>query len=370
MSAIFRQAARVGAIFAALYALTLGLSLLAFPLPVERGGSLYSHRAPSSVYRMEPRYIVLNRAPLATGDPMMMMLGASNVVLPFDPVELQPLVPVRSVHNLAIGGANITEIREVVELIREVVPRPALGRQTYVLGIWYGLFIDDKTRWRGGPTDIDIERLRYGLYRRSGTAFEPVVPPAWIPTASIALRPLLALDVAVKGTLRPLRQWLADELPPPDLDAVLIDDAKKEKLLRDWAARVGTPDGRLRDEQFEALVGLVRELVATGARIVLIDLPLPEWHRTRSPSFADYRQRLPRYLAELEEMPGVSYRNWQTAFPDSEFYDEVHPRPRANRAWVEHLARTLAAPSGIRLGDDGVEQLSQPSGNMDTVVVR
>jgi hypothetical protein len=236
----------------------------------------------------------------------------------------------------------MTEVAQVVDLVREVVPDARLANETFVFGLWYGLFIDDATRWRGGPTDIDIERLRYGLYRRVGGKFEPVLPVSLLPYAALALRPLLVADLAIKGSLQPFRHWLEKGVPMQrDLDTVTMDDAAKQRTLQQWREEIGMPNGQLREEQFEVLVSTIRALAARGARIVLIDLPLPRWHRDGSPYLADYRARLGASLARLADLPNVSYHDMEGRFPDSEFYDEVHPRPRVRHQWAIELAATM-----------------------------
>jgi hypothetical protein len=351
MRLIVRQAWRTAAVFTALYALAFCVSLLFFPLSSENSATLYAYRAIGSLYRTEPKYIVLNRAPLIGSESGVFVIGASNVALSFNPDELQPLMPEVRVHNLSLGGANVTELRQIVQLIKEVVPPSSFCGHTFVFGLWYGLFIDDATRWKGAPTDIEIEALRYGLYRRSGEAVEPRLPTAWFPYATLALRPLLALEVATKGSLQPLRKWLEGERTHTDLDTITPDQAAKEKVLREWSKKVGSRDGRLRDEQFDVLVEMVRALADCGARVVLVDLPMPEWHRIRSPFVRDYRQRLAQHLEAVSGLPTVRYHDFHARFPDAHFYDEVHPRPRVRNLWAAALATALKPTIDVRSGN-------------------
>lgn len=313
-----------------------------FPLAGEGTGSADSGTAWSTVYRQEPRYIVMNRAGLSLPGASVVLLGASNVEVGFSTAALGPLLPQRTVHNLGLGSANVSELGEIVDLAFEPVPAERRKEMTFVIGLWYGLFIDDATRWRGKPTDIDTEMLRYGLYHRSGTGFAPLLPPRFLAFETILFRPLLALDVAIKGSLAPLRRLVEKgEIGHRDLDTVQIDDATKQKMLAFWRAQVGSPDGRLKDEQFEKLLALLHRISEQGARVVLIDLPLPSWHASRSPSFADYQQRKLGVLARASAVPGVTYHNLQDLSNDAEFYDEVHPRPGARWKWFQRLAQVL-----------------------------
>ena len=109
--------------------------------------------------------------------------------------------------------------------------------------------------------------------------------------SATAVAALLALDVLVKGNLAPLRVRLlgrphdAGRMPP-----TLDDAGRHARSLAFWRNYVGT-DGPLSDVQFQRLDRLVRWLSEAGVRVLLVDLPLPQWHARRSPHYADYQQR-------------------------------------------------------------------------------
>ena len=119
----------------------------------------------------EPKY-VLNRAALRSPNEKIVFLGASNVGIGFKPQFIQPFLSSAVIHNLAIGGSNVTQLAQVHELIDEVQNAVARRHTIYVIGIWQGLFVANEMRWFtqdrvGGDTDLDIERYRYGFWRRS-----------------------------------------------------------------------------------------------------------------------------------------------------------------------------------------------------------
>jgi hypothetical protein len=296
------------------YAAALGVSLLAYP-PTEGGDTLDTGNAWATIYHSEPRAVVLGRAPLGLPGRQIALLGASNVEVPFPTAALRPLLP-----GWRIPPAQRSDL-------------------TVVIGIWYGLFIADERRWKGRLTDIEVEGLRYGIYRRSEAGLLPVMAPSWLDYASFALRPLLAVEVALKNRLGRWRQRIGSG--PRDLNAPPLNATEREDALRFWAEQVGTPGGRLDDAQFARLLGMVRRLSGAGTRMILLDLPLPSWHRAQSPSFADYEQRKRPWLSSATALPGVTYRNLQALGDDADFYDEVHPRPPAREKWVRSLAEIL-----------------------------
>lgn len=346
MPVVFRISLAACTWAALFYAAALILAVLAFPLREDAPTVAHStEHAGQSIYRTQPKFIVLNRAPLmAEGGPRVLLTGASNMLVGFkaDPLQAALGIPV---HHFALGGANLTEVRQVVDLALEALPAEALLDLTVVVGVWYGLFVDDAARWKGKPTDIDVERFRYGLYRRQSDAVVPRLPAGWLPFASLALRPLLALDVAVKGTLAPYRHSIERGPPPADLDEVRLDEAFKERAMRHWNGETGPP-AFLPSEQFERLEEMVQDLAARGVRVIVLDLPIPAWHMARSHHFAGYQlQKLP-YFDAMRALPGVRVVDWQADAAEDDFYDEVHPKPRTAIRWSALLAGLLRpAPS-------------------------
>ena len=350
LRAVAGQALRLMVWTAGFYLLALAATLVAFPPSTGTGRSLATGDAPATLYRTAPKYVVLNRGPLldpASG-PALVLLGASNVELGFPPQEVEKLLPAAAVHNLSVGGANITETAEVADLLLEAVPPERRHDLTVAIGLWYGLFTDDRQLWPGRPTDIDIERFRYGLYRKdeASGAVEPVLPVRWLPAAALLLRPFLALDVMVKGNLAPLRVRLlgrphdAGRMPP-----TLDDAGRHARSLAFWRNYVGT-DGPLSDEQFERLNRLVRRLSEAGVRVLLVDLPLPQWHARRSPHYADYQQRKRRWIDAALALPDVRYASLQDFSNEADYIDEVHPTPEAAQRWVRRLVGALIEGGG------------------------
>ena len=147
MKAIARQFAITTAFVALIYGALIAVALWLVPPPAGDRG-LDSPAAPESVFMTQPKYVFLNRGDLArTGErDSVILIGSSNVARGFARPDLQALLPGAIVHNLAVSGANNTEIDQVVELIQEVQDERARKRSVFVLGIWYGMFAEDRVR--------------------------------------------------------------------------------------------------------------------------------------------------------------------------------------------------------------------------------
>jgi hypothetical protein len=344
MRPLLVQLARLGAAILALYVGLLGVSLLAVPLANDSPAPLDSGKASSSLYLTEPKYVFMARSRLATPADKLLVLGASNSLVGFKPRELAPLLPELEVHNLAVGGSNITQLDQIVELVREVQTPDQRRHDTFVLGLWYGVFASDRARWNtpdrhAGDTDIDIERYRYGFCRRGDNGAAPLLPPQYLRTGAALIHPYLVADQLARDVTQSLRERLQGK--PPKLtdqerNAKVVTEPERQKHLAFWREYMGSVD-HLSDAGFERLVHLVDTVLADGARVVLVDMPIPRWHAQGSPLHADYARRMARLLPELEARDGVAVLRL-TGDQDDEFSDEVHPKPRVTAGWAQALA--------------------------------
>src|SRR5262249_51929523 len=144
-----------------------------------------------------------------------------------------------------------------------------------------------------GETDIDIERYRYGFVRRSAAGPVAVVPPNWLDTGVTAIRPFLLLE---KGA-RDVRTFLEKLAGRPrdrtdaEREAAIMTEKERQDALVYWQKGMGTRD-TISAEEVAVLDSLIDRLLASREQVVLVDLPIPAWHRDASPYSADYKRRL------------------------------------------------------------------------------
>jgi hypothetical protein len=334
---------QVGAIFACtlfLYILILGFALAVSP-PPDRRGVVDVQTAASTIFMTEPKYIYLNRAPLSADRNNVILVGGSNVVAGFALADLNRLIHVDAIHNLGLGGANVTELRQVMDLVYEVQNHDVRRQDTFVIGLWYGLFGENRLHWFtadrvAGDTDLDLERYRYGFERRTPDGPATTVPSAYRDVGVMAIYPLLFLDRASRIALR----WISPvhAKTPDELDAVNVTEQEKDEYLRYWQTMMGPPEPSIFDEQFSVLGRICDEVLAQGSRLLLIDLPLPQWHKARSPYQAMYEARMHQVIDRLRNKAGFGFLDMGDLDDNADFYDEVHPKPRVLTAWATRLA--------------------------------
>jgi hypothetical protein len=322
----------------AVYSALMGLSYVLFP--AREAASIDTSLAGLSLYGTEPKYLFFSLGVLKRPGPRIVFLGASNVRDGFRPQEVQArLGNAIPVDNLGVGASEIREISELVDLAYEQIPVSAWRDQTFILGIWYGMFQPDALAWPDGATDLDRERARYGVLGRDGGAL---------------LRPVLLIsrvyDLYVTRAVTAVRVALlrlAGETPADvtvtDRNSFHLTASERAASLVAWRKRMGAP-GAWDEKQFQRFDALAREISRRGSRLVLLDLPLPAWHRDALAYDSQYRLHVLSHLKAALVLPGVSYASMRDGFSDEQFYDSAHPRPLAAPLWA---ARASAAVNQV-----------------------
>ncbi|HEY2464403.1 MAG TPA: hypothetical protein VGI32_10095 [Steroidobacteraceae bacterium] len=350
MRAILKQALYLSIALVGIYAVLLAMSYALVPAMDERLG-LNSSLAEDSIFTTDPKYVFLNRAAVRPDASRIVFVGASNTAVGFKQREVQQLLPASEVDNLSVGGSNMTQVAQIVELVQDLQDPAARRRTTFVIGMWYGMFVQDGYRWatpdrHKGDTDIDIERYRYGFYRRSDTGPRQVLPSDELSLGVMLIHPYLVFDELSRLASRGFRERLSGKPPrrtDAERNASIVSEADRVLALNYWREQMHS-DGPIAEEQFLVLRDLVTRILAQGSKAVLVDLPIPHWHAERSPFYTDYLQRKKTLLSALQGKPGFSYLEMAEQNDDLDFSDEVHPKPRVTPLWARQVAALLQGP--------------------------
>src|SRR5262249_48530380 len=127
------------------------------------------------------------------------LVGASNTGVGFIPKTIQSRLACAKVSNLAVGGANISEAKQIIDLVHEVQSPADRPSNTFVIGVWFGMFVDSDVKYSDpdrnrGETDIDLEKYRYGFYRRTPEGPVALLPANWLDAGVLAIRPILVIE--------------------------------------------------------------------------------------------------------------------------------------------------------------------------------
>jgi hypothetical protein len=302
--------------------------------------------ADSSIYGTEPKYLIIRLKQGMNRIPKMLLIGASNIQAGLRPNELQTYFPTFEIHNLAIGSSNVTQIKQIVDLVQEAIPNDV--PVVFVLGIWYGLFIDNELKWKGKPTSIETEMLRFGLYEKSEMGLQPTLSIRQANSVIHFLHPF----ILISKTFLEFKTWLfnfQEKLIKIFLkqefsisvfiskEKVVFDEQAQQDALTGWKQYFNSSSSTLFHEQFEVLVELSKIFKQSHNRLIIVDLPIPTWHMEGSEQFKKYQQVKINYLKDICNLEQVKYVNLQHMSNNDAFYDSTHPLPSVSKLWSQQF---------------------------------
>jgi len=345
---VLRQIFYLGISSSLLYALLVVAAMLIYP-PILDGtmDTLSIHNRAGKIFTNSPRYLVWNRSSLDRPTSKIILIGSSNLRAALNLDTLQTKLPAIDVHNLSVGGMNITQMTQIVDLALEIIPKEALPATNFVAALSFALFVENDHRWRVYEklpgSRVEMEMRRFGLYRRTAEGLGPIVPPRSISALALGLWPLLAISSARHQVRKFWRSNIDEEdASVPDMRQT----EQRDKAMRMWQAYVGRPDQRLAPEQFDELVKLSRKIRGSGAKLTILDMPLPRWFVSTSPYDADYQLKKRRYFPQALVGPDASLIDLRNMDRIEDYRDSGHLNRRAGDRFSERLADHLAKMTG------------------------
>lgn len=348
MRYILRQTALTLLSFVFLYLLIAGASFVVFPNPSVRGPRDFQ-AADNTIYMTVPKYVFLGRSVLDSPDSKVILVGASNTGVGFKQNVIQSRLSCANVSNLGMGGANITEVGQVINLVHEVQSDDNRRSNTFVIGIWFGMFIDSELKYADadrnrGETDIDIERYRYGFYRRTPNGPVAVLPPKWLDAGVTFLRPFLLIEKLARQARTGINWLVTGRASAQRTDAereiAVMSEEDKHKALDYWEESMGHKSG-ISSAQVELLKQTIGKLLLSGEKVVIVDLPIPAWHRDASPYESSYRAALKDLLQQFGNRPNFTAMSMDDLDGNLDYSDEVHAKRHLAEVWSIRLANVL-----------------------------
>ena len=348
MRYIVRQAAITFLSFTFLYVLIGGLSFIVFPDPSSSGTRDFQ-AAGNSLYMTVPKYVFLGRRVLESSDNKVLLVGASNAGVGFIQKAVQSQLGCAKVSNLAMGGANISEVAQVIDLVHEIQNDRDRRLNTFVIGVWFGMFVDSDIKYSDpdrnrGETDLDIEKYRYGFYRRSPTGPVAVLPPNWLDAGVMAIRPILLVEKIAREARAGINLILTGRTSAQRTDAerevAVMSAEDKKKALEYWNETMGRKT-EISRSQVALLRDTIDSLLRSGERVILVDLPIPAWHRNASPFQQGYEQSIKEIFGQFSSRSNFASMTMDDLDGDLDYSDEVHAKRHLADIWSARLAAVL-----------------------------
>ncbi|MBI4989441.1 MAG: hypothetical protein HZC23_11530 [Rhodocyclales bacterium] len=337
----------------------------AAPWPVE----VLSH--PRVSFAEEARRAIFFTPDLAkTERSMIAIVGASAAQEGFQPAIAKAEAPDLLIHNLSMGGANITETDQIIDIAIKATPSQIVQRSVLVLAVSYPMFVPDSKRWSDPvfvPPDAIAEGKIISDIQREAMRCSSICDPSsllfkyapeWLISLSrdryaLNLRLVPRLPAHITDPILKWNLWRYDPRrkleskrakkspgnasPAPDEPFLVIAHRQMDFLTK----YMGQPEGVLQEEQFDKLRMLIDKAKGVGFHVVVVDMPLPSWHRQNSPFFAPYETKLRDVLASYTSAGTIDFVSLVDAIPDDEFRDSIHPNAEAASHWARILIERL-----------------------------
>ncbi len=121
----------------------------------------------------------------------------------------------------------------------------------------------------------------------------------------------------------------------------MVSEADKEAAVAYWRQQLGSRE-HLSPAQFDLLAKTITMLSRGRNKVVVVDLPVPDWWDAATPMYREYKDR----LAALEKaMAGgsVTFMSLGQFEKPEYFSDEVHAKPGIARRIGEEVAAVVNA---------------------------
>lgn len=282
-------------------------------------------------------------------DKRMIVIGSSTAMLNLRADHLRPDFSGWDVHNMAIPTSNMDQIYQVLEMVIAVSDEQTLDNTVFILPLYYVMFSD--RLYGGKSTPLSVEMMRYGLYRsHEDTTPTPLLGYRLAPVTHALLHVFLGVDKLSKAAAgakadlvagKPI-DWTRFEptirqpykyakRPRSDAKAQRSENARRVR-------QIGLPD-TLEHPQFERLEDIADRVLSVGARLVIVDGPVPTWNRRTHFNF--YREHKQSFVAGLAQKPGVTYLDFTDLLTDDLFGDSAHTMIKGSEMFEDAVAQAI-----------------------------
>ncbi|GJE40400.1 hypothetical protein [Methylobacterium persicinum] len=349
MVVVVRVLLRVLLLTAAVYACLVGIAALMAPGSSEPQ-TVDTASAGSTLYATSTKYLMFMQPALRMPGRRVIVLGASNADIELRPQVLGETVKCATIDNLSIGNENITELDETARIALQNRRYAHASSDVYVLGVWFGLFGDSKARWNGptrenNESDIDLEFQRYGTYKKGGDFYESRFGVAYEPLLNGLVSPFPLIEKVSRETTKRLRDFFfirPDSRTDAEREAAVVSDADRSAAVTYWQRQLGSPD-RLSPAQFDLLAKTITMLSRGGNKVIVVDLPVPNWWDAALPMNREYKDRLAAMERSFADDGAVKFVNLDRFNNSENFSDEVHAKPSIAKQIGQSVAKVINA---------------------------
>ncbi len=267
----------------------------------------------------------------AHGQSNLIFIGGS-VARAYRPDIVGPELPGWTISDVSLDYANITEIRQAFEMMRNCLAPDGLRNTTFVLAVNMLQFTPNHHVWQTPYTVLELELLRHGLFEGEPGHVRPIMPWRWLRPVVDVMRPVLAAyGLSYRGGIElndAYRKWEGIWHRP---------GADRAKEIQGLKSHFDATDLSALQEQIDELDRFVAEVRAVHAKLIILDMPIGNWLAGSLPQFTAYRDWLPGYA----KRNAIPYIDLVASGSDDDYVDGFHANAVGERRWSIRAAQEL-----------------------------
>lgn len=309
----------------------------------------------------EARYAMINKVAFDAPRDRVVILGASTSRDPFRPELMEQRLPGWTVANASLSGANVSEIADFVDVYYAERQGHPPSRTAFLFALTYIQFKPvDYSRNAASP--FATEAMRSGFYAREGGRLVATLPSPFEHMIATVMRPQAIAASLTRRVSKflfvnpdfpalksfadrfrardPLSRWTQAIGEARDLNQLNPTPEMQSALL---AQRLGDAgDTPYPDSEYKKLAAAIGIIRAHGDLAVVVDLPLPEWHRAGVRRIeAAHDAHIAAVLAGFGGDPAITRLSLRQFGADTNFFDSGHPKPKMWSVFSATLADLL-----------------------------
>lgn len=287
------------------------------------------HNQSNVLNKSEARLAVFGTSALSyTTKPKLILMGASVVREGLRPEDWRQYASNIEIHNVGVGSANFLALQTLWTHLEKSIDKSVAQRSTVVIGVVYSMISNNVDNY------INREDGRLNPLYLLGIR--------WWGTDSIwrfiklQTYRYFALDEYLKAERQYLlsyfnlimqRRNAREFIVPIEKPVVIVKKivpTDHKAIMKRWIDEI-MRDTHLRNKHFELLTSLIHRIRQAGFKVMVVSMPLPTWHRDKSPTDAAFCQRLNLLMKDLiTKDKNIFYLDVHKEFKDNEFRDSAH----------------------------------------------
>ncbi len=259
--------------------------------------------------------------------------GASNSRDGFRPQIVKKSLPEFDIYNVGFSSGNVSEAILALDLIKASMQQEAYQGAYAILGVTFGVVVNNSIRWNNSVSPLELEISHYGLYEKSGHTIIKIHSDKVTSLYLGATLPFRCgknlINQAVTRVKNIIKGEKKDSLASWDKARAIEQFEKWENAYK--------PDPHTITDEIANITQYVSNAKRMGMVPIIIDLPLDTLVYKYSRHDKVYRAVMINYLSDRS----LDYIDMRHLGRQSEFKDLLHPTKETAKLWTDFLANEI-----------------------------